>query len=531
MAISRVRTGTATVDSVSTDYENSRAYWEQVRTMMRGTKAMRKAGQLYLPKFESETDKQYRDRLRTAKYTNIFADIVKSLADRPFSKEPTIKAVPAIEPMLENIDGQNNHVSVFMANWFKEAITTGIHWVLVDYAMANPFVTDASGVERRKSVAEERQDGARPYCLLVRPEDVIAVYSGMIAGEEKIVHCRIRECWKERQEWNEIVVEQIRVLNREPIKDTLGNVTGFAEATFTIWERRDGKDWTIIVDAFPITIGEIAMVPLIIGDRETGWLINPDMQDCADLQLEYYEQENGLKNIKSLTAFPMLSADGVNPEIDPKTKAPVKVPVGPRAVLYGGQVQGSTIGGSWKFIEPAGTSLTFLKEDLKELAKELRELGRQPLTASSSNITKETSAFASAKGRSAIRRWTGSLKDAMENVLMYMAMWEGVVAEPEVTMNLDDIDEADGDTGMTNVEAMYDKSVISKKTYRLEGMRRGILSDNFDPDTEDEQIEKEVPDDPSLEDETLGLNPNGIQSPDPEDESPDPDDPPSSPEE
>lgn len=516
MALSTIKRNNQTVDSTSSDYEESRAYWEMVRTMMRGTRAMRKAGQKYLPKFESETLPQYRQRVGNAKYTNIFSDIVKNLADRPFAKEPAIKAVPAIEPLLENIDGQNNHVSIFMAEWFKEAITTGIEWCLVDYATANPWTTDASGVERRKSVAEERQEGARPYCLLVKPEDLIAVYSGMISGQEKIVHARIREIFKVRDEWNEVTVERIRVLNRQPILDANENIVGYEDATYQIWERKDNQAWGIIQEG-DIFIKEIALVPLIIGTRETGWLITADMTDCADLQLEYYEQENGLKNVKTLTAYPMLSASGVDPEIDPKTKRPVQVPVGPRAILYGGSPKpGSTVGGDWKWIEFAGTSVNFLKEDLKELAKEIRELGRQPLTASSSNITKETSAFASAKGKSAIRRWAGSLKDAMENVLMYMAMWESVVAEPEVTLNLDDIDEADGDTGMSTVDVMYEKQVISKKTYREEAMRRNILSDNFDPDKEDEQIESEVPDDPSLEDETLGvtLDPNGNPIPD-----------------
>ena len=97
----------------------------------------------------------------------------------------------------------------------------------------------------------------------------------------------------------------------------------------------------------------------------------------------------------------------------------------------------------------------------------------------------------------------------MENVLMYMAMWEGVAVEPEVVLNLDDLDTADGDTGMANVEKMYETSVISKKTYRMEAQRRGILSDSFDPDKEDKQIEDEVPDDPSLDDQTDALTPPG----------------------
>ena len=510
------------VNTTSSEYDLQLPYWNMTRDMMKGTKAMRLNANKYLPKFEAETYEDFQIRTQTARYTNIFGDIVKSLADRPFAKEPVITADAQIEPMLENIDGQNNHAFVFMADWMRQAITTGIHWCLVDYASVNPFTTDASGIQRRKSIAEEKQEGARPYALLVRPEDVIAVYSGMIAGKEYITHCRIKENYKLRDVWTEKDVERVRVLDRKPVVDDEGNIVNYEKATFQIYEKVNGKNWSLIQEG-PIYIGEIAFVPLIIGSRANGWIIEPDMEDCAYLQLEYFEQENGLKNIKTLTAYPMLSAEGVDPVIDPKTKKPAKAPVGPRAIMYGGAPkQGITQGGSWKWLEPAGTSLTFLREDLKELAKELRELGRQPLVASSSNITRETAAFASSKGKAAIRRWAGQLKDAMENVLKYMAMWENIVAEPEVVLNLDDLDQAEGDTGMTDIDKMFTAQVVSKKTYRLEAQRRGILSDSFDPDKEDAQIEKEAPDDPSLDDETGAIVPPGKKQPGTENNLPDP---------
>ncbi len=516
------------VNTTSSEYDQQLPYWQMTRTMMKGTKAMRINARKYLPKFESEEDPDFLRRASTARYTNIFADIVKSLADRPFAKEPIITVNTAMEPLIEDIDGQGNHAFVFMADWMRQAITTGIHWCLVDYASVKPYVIDASGVERRKSVAEERGEGARSYALLIQPEDVIAVYSGMISGKEYITHVRIRESYKIRDEWKEKEVERVRVLDRKPVLDGEGNIIDYEPATFAIYERTNQSTWTLKHEG-PIFIGVIAMVPLIIGSRATtGWMVEPDMEDCAYLQLEYFEQENGLKNIKTLTAYPMLSADGVDAQIDPKTKKVVRAPVGPRAILYGGAPkQGVTQGGSWKWLEPQGSSLTFLREDLKELAKELRELGRQPLVATSSNITKETAAFASAKGKAAIRRWAGQLKDAMENVLKFMAMWEGVEAEPEVVLNLDDLDEVDGDTGLADVEKMYDKQVVSKKTYRLEAKRRGTLSDSFDEAKEDAQIEKEAPDDPSLDDEKDALltRKPGDPEPDPEDED-NPDNPP-----
>jgi hypothetical protein len=45
------------------------------------------------------------------------------------------------------------------------------------------------------------------------------------------------------------------------------------------------------------------------------------MRDAADLQIESYQAESGLKYARTLTAYSMLGANGIQPDLDPEGKA------------------------------------------------------------------------------------------------------------------------------------------------------------------------------------------------------------------
>jgi hypothetical protein len=71
-------------------------------------------------------------------------------------------------------------------------------------------------------------------------------------------------------------------------------------------------------------------VPFVpVGRHGMSWKVKPAFHDIAYMQVEEFQQESNLKTIKELTAFPMLSGNGVTPP--PMARS---VPVGPRAVLF-----------------------------------------------------------------------------------------------------------------------------------------------------------------------------------------------------
>jgi len=450
-------------DTPDADWQAMSEFWGKVSDVVEGRDAIIRAGERYLPKFPNETRKDYDLRLKTAKYTNVYRDIVEGLAQKPFAHELTLANEDAPErlfELLEDIDGRGNHLHVFAAETFFSGINNALDWILVDY-------TRADGL---RTVEDERQAGVRPYWVHIPADRVIWVESEVIQGREQLIKAKILE-----------EKGRVKTFVREG-----DNVSWFVE--------EEGKDdiWTI-VDEGRITIGVIPMVPFITGRRKGAkWQFYPPMKDAVDLQIELYQQETALKHIKTLTCFPMLAGNGVQPETN-ADGTPQPVPVGPQAVLYAPpNADGNH--GAWEWIVTNADTLRFLAEDVKQTAKELREIGRQPLTAQSGNLTVITTAFAAAKGNSAVQAWAMELKDALENALKLTAMWLGIDFEPEVRVFTDfGIDDQD-ENPLERLLKMRELGDISQITLWEEFKRRGVLSPEFTAEREvEERLFLEIP--------------------------------------
>lgn len=485
-----VATNNPKPNTPSSDYIAMCEYWEAISAILGGAKTMRAAGQKYLPKFPQEDDADYKFRRENAKFTNVFRDITENLVAKPFTEEVTLKegtASDRIKTLVEDIDGKGNHLSVFAQSTFFTGIAYAITWILIDYT---------KGIPPQATIALEKQLGARPYWVHIPAQRLLAIYSDVVGGTEIFTHARIQEDVVQRAGYGETTRKRVRVFNREPVVGPDGNAVGYKPATWQLFEEQDvagapDKQW-IEIDGGAVTIGIIPLVPFTTGRRVgSAWKLAPSMQDCADLQIELFQQESGLKNIKESTAFPMLSGNGVAPAMGSNNE-PLPIRVGPKSVLYAPPRE-SGAPGSWTFIEPAAQSMKFLADDIKETIQQLRELGRQPLTAQTGNLTVVTTAFAAQKGNSAIQAWALNLKDSLERAFAITAKWLGETQEAEVMVDTDfDVglnDDKDRDT-LTTMRAAGD---ISQRTLWSEMRRRAVLSPDFDPEDEETALLDEMP--------------------------------------
>lgn len=482
------------LDKRSTDIAAMQPYWVQAETIMGGTKTMRAAGQAFLPKFANETAADYKLRVDTAPFENIFADIVSSLASRPFSKEVALKEATAskdIEAFIEDVDGAGNHIHRFAADLFDAGIQDAIGWVLVDH----------HSLPDNSTLADKRNLGARPYFVQIAARDMIAVYSDVIKGREAITHFRFCETVAQPDGFGEKTVSRIRVFDREPLRDDNDKIIDYAAPTFEVYEKTvsgtgDKKTSWNLTDSGSFGLPEIPIVPFITGRRKgLSWEIIPPMQDAADLQIEHYQLGSDLKYAQKMTCFAMLAGNGIEPPVDSKGN-PIIAPVGPKAVLYA-PPNGDGQSGEWKFIEPTTASLKFLAERLADMGEQIRELGRQPLTAGSGNITVIAAAFASQKANSAAQQWAFNLKDTLENALKFVAMWTKDTSTAEVIVHTDFDVGSGGDKDMDTLGKARAAGDISRKTYLHELKRRGTLSAEFSEMKDEQELIEEVPSDES----------------------------------
>jgi hypothetical protein len=495
----KIPTSDFTVDAKSPaapsiDHQAMAPLWFQVRSIMGGTNAMRENAAVFLPRYPRETDDNYNFRRKNARFTNVYQDIVENLAQRPFAKEVVIEddAPDDLHRFCEDVDGRGSTIHSFAGDVFANGINAGLDWILVDYT---------AGVPENATRAVEREIGARPFWCRYTADRVLAAESAMINGKEEFVHVRLKETVVERVGFEEKAVDQIRVLNREQTSPGV-----YSAPTWEIWQKRkdaqsSSETWQRTQGPTAMTVPVITLVPFLAGRRKgTSWQVQAPMEGAADLQIELFQLESSLKHIETLTAFPMLSANSVEPPVGEDGK-PAPVPVGPHAVLY------APDGGSWAFIEPSAESLNFLREHIKDTTKELRELGRQPLTAQTGNLTVVTTAFAAQKANAAIQAWALNLKVALEQALRYTAMW--LRQDPEVYFGavLIDLDFDLGlgdDASFGQVMQMRRNGDISRKALITEAKRRNILTAEYDPDEDAEELAADVLDEPEEEEPSPG---------------------------
>lgn len=481
-------------------------YWDLVDDIIGGVDAMSAAGETYMPKFVDEDITAYDYRLKNTKMTNIYRDILEGLSTKPFEQEITLPATsegegdkkidtPVPDEVLEfteNVDGAGNNLSVFAASTFFNGINSAIDWIFVDYPPENPDV---------RTIEDAKKANMRPYWSHVLARNVINVKSVMVGSNEVISFMRILEPGQP---------DHIREFER---LDT-------GAIAWRLFEKRDawrdiegGKTQFFGIAGNMLRIDQIPLVPFITGRRDgRGWCFFPPMADAAIQQKELYQQESALKFVKNLAAYPMLAGNGISPPKDAEGK-PQKLAVGPGRVLYGPR-DGDGNAGEWTYVEPSATSMKFLAECITDDQQQLRELGRQPLTAQSGNLTVITTAVAANKAKSAVGQWAYMLKDCLENCFVITCKWLNISVDqydPVVSVYTEFDEFIDG-KDLETLDADRDRGDISRETLLEEKKRRGVYGPEFTVERENDRILKEVP--------SVGLDNNPNDNPPIEDVKP-----------
>lgn len=471
---------TQRLEKLSPDAQRMRPYYDRVDAIMGGLDEVRNNPE-FLPKFPDEAKDAYSFRLSVSKLTNIYRDVVESLASKPFESEVTLpegenKTVPQpVKEFIENVDGRGNNLTVFASETFFNGINATHDWILVDYPKVDPGTI--------RNMAEMKAAGIRPFWNHVLARNVHEVRNRVVGGNERLEYIRVFEPaangTRDRfSEW-ELINGQVQL---------------------TRYEKNEKGEYEQIETGI-LTIDQIPMVPFITSRREgESWSFDPALRDAVDLQRTLFQQESALEFVKIMCAFPMLSGNGVKQPTGADGK-PAPLAVGPGRVLYAPR-DGQGNVGSWAYVEPSANTLKFLQEDVKETKKDLRELGKQPLTAQSGNLTVITTAVAAGKAKTAVGAWGLALKDALENALVITGKWLNIkLAEydPEVTVydGYDDFGDVAAEVGaLSTARTARD---LSQETYWEELQRRRILSDEFDPTKERERLLRELPGDTDTE--------------------------------
>lgn len=457
-------------------------YWHKAKTVVGGIDAMKRERETYFPKFVEEERETYEGRLALTKMTNVYDDILESLASKPFEQEASLiadesKSIPdQLLEFVENVDGAGNNLTMFGNQVFYNGVNNAIDWIFIDAPQIDPTTI--------RNNADAKRAGIRPYWSRVIAENVLEAKAAVIGGNERIVYIRIFE------PGNPNHIREFERLESGAIVWRLHKETDkYDTVTQTAYEQI--SDGVLAIDTIPL-------VPFMTGRRKgRTFQFKPSLKSALDLQVELFLQESGLKYTKHLAAHPMLTGNGVKPMMGADGKTIVPIRVGPGRILYA-PPDGNGRSGKWEFIQPNAEVLKFLAEDIKATQDQMRELGRQPLTAQSGNLTVITTAVAASKSRSAVVAWALSLKDAFENAMVITCKFYGIATDtydPQVFIFTDFDEIEDNAPAVQALQKMRSDGDISQETYWSEMKRYGILSPEFNADTERKNLLAEVPGD------------------------------------
>lgn len=484
----------------SADYNAQADFWRMAEDITIGASAVRKAGETYLPKFESEDAKDYKARVDSAPWTPLYSDSLRNLAAKPFSKEVRIEDGPeSITALAENIDARGNHLHVFARECFKAGINTGIDWIWVGH----------TPVAEGATIAQARESGARAWWKRIPARRMLAVYSDTVNGKEILTHVRIDETHTVRDGFGEKEVNQVRVIERPAL-----DAGGYGPPQYTVLRKQkdqNGKEAWIEIEVGPISTSAIPLVPVILGEREgSSWRVRAPLRDLAYMQITLYQKEANLSEVLKYTAFPVNVIVGQN-----RPQGAEKVDLGPRSVIWIPPGDGSP--GDFKREEPGGTAAQSLREDIAEHKREMREAGMQPLVPGSGTLTATATAVAESKAHSAVQAWALALKDALEQAFVLTGEWLGEARTVTVFVHTDFAVGAQSVEEMRVVLEMADPDSrkISDAACIAEAQRRGILGPDFSPETDLKQILEEIPgDEPDPEEAGLitGDDPERVET-------------------
>jgi hypothetical protein len=438
--------------------------------LMGGTKAMQAGVERWLPKNPNERQPDYDYRLKTARLRNYFRRTVQNTAGKLFSKPFQVEGgLPVMKEISYDVDRQGTDVQAFGRDLTVNALGgCGMSLFLVDRDRNNDGTAFAD--QQRKTA---------PYWVHVPVENLIALRSQMIDGAKVITQLRYyRTIERPVNEFETEYVQQIRL------------ITPYEWAVYEkrVLPRSKREVWAV-VDAGPNTLGIVTLVPVYF--NRTGFFqsVNP-LDDLADMNLEHFQIRSEQRRSLQINSFPMLVATNYDGDLK-------DIVAGPNEII--GIKAGDGKSADLKFIESGGTHLEAGRNEINDLVDQMRAFGAQ------FDKPGEVGTVESASGRqidaqeatTQLQLWALSLKDSIEVGLYYTGLWlgndGGMESVGKVNMSLD-FTKILSDSQMQHVIEARQLGDISRPVFLEIYRQNGLLTEDFNSEKNDEDLENEQPD-------------------------------------
>lgn len=452
--------------TTSAAYDFMLPKWRMLNTLLGGTSAMRAAGKVYLPQHPHESDPNYRDRLNATTLLNMTELTLDALVGKPFSDDVSVKDAPKeLENFLDDVDMQSNNLHVFCRSWFREGLAKSFAHVLIEMPRLT-MMPDG----RQRTMADDQNEGVRPYWSLISPENVIFMGYTTVNGALEPDHIRIMESTVERVGFTEVTVNRIRVLT-----------PGWWELLEERMDQRTKKAVWVSVDGGETGLSYIPWVTFY-SNQDGNMTGKPPLEDLGYLNVAHWQSTSDQRNILTVARFPMLAVSGAHDT--PNNDVMV---IGPRQLLAT-----RAENGKFYYVEHTGKAIEAGANDLDKLEQDMAAYGAEFLRKRPGGQTATARALDSAEATSPLQDMTFRFIDSVESALWITADLMGLAEkdmEVKITTDFGPDEVKDVDL-RTLAEARRNRD-ISRKHFTDELKRRGSLSDDFDNEKNVEELQNE----------------------------------------
>lgn len=429
-----------------------------IAALLGGTNAMRAAGKAYLPQWPQESEESYKLRLQSSTLLPVMRETIGQMVGRVFFKDvDTDKVSGSLKPLLDNVDLQNNNLSVFCSAWFADALAFGSSYVLVDFPSA----------EGNRTLADDKAQGLRPYAVLIRNADVLGWRSELRNGVPVCTQFRYQQSIVVPDgDFGEKTIEQVNVLEPGLVRRYRKDDNGAWALHEENLMQRGGNP----LDYVPV----VELVP-----EKTGFFIGrPPLLELAHLNVKHWQSQSDQDNIVHYVRVPLLAYSGEEDVASVAAAAGNMITLGKDGVL--------------QYVEHSGAAIAAGVNALEKLEADMQAAGAKLLTRTKLALTDSQARDEQGKEISLLRHYANLLEDAIGRLLDMMGRWAGIedAGAVEISGNID----ADYNpvTSLDVLLKMNTAGAISDQTLFDEAKRRGVVSDIADWATEKERLKQEA---------------------------------------
>ena len=407
------------IDEQHPKYTERLSQWSRCRSVADGEDAVKAAGELYLPKLGSQSDKSYKGYKQRASLFNAVKRTADGLVGAVMRVDPVVEGVD--DEWLNDITGTGVSLKSFISYMLTEQLLTGRQGVLVDY-------------------------GDRPYLTGYATEQITNWFDDRVILKETHRVADAVDIYKSSYQtrYRELVLEEGSYIVR-------------------VWEL-EGDKWAIKEEISPTVRGDRFKEIKFVGISVDGLNLSPEtppLLALADMNLSHYRTSADLEHGRHFTALPTPYIIGV--------EADTEIPLGAETA-WSIPNEKATVG----FLEFSGSGLSSLETAMSEKRSMMASLGAQLIEGQKSGVEAgDTLRLRQSSEMSVLMSVVKTVESGINKAVMLMSEWNGG-GEISIKLNTDFADTKIAPADMQALMQAWQSGGISHDTF-LYNMKRGEI--------------------------------------------------------